>query len=111
MHVQYVILLRWEGLRSYARRTGTIWPLSDSKTAEFNRFAATYQANTTMGTELRQKKGFRHFRFIIGSEGQTVMKTLPHCDLQCFHVAPNHPDDFAKSSIQQHKPLVEIESD
>ena len=85
MHVQYVMLLRWKGLRAYAQRTGTVWPLSESKQTEFDRFAATYNANTTTGLELRAQKGFRHFQFIVGSKGQTVMKLLPHCDLKCFH--------------------------
>ena len=61
------------------------WPLAGSKEAEFGAFAAAYNQNTSTGAELKREKGFERFHMTSGSVGQPVMKTLPHCDLQCFH--------------------------
>jgi hypothetical protein len=33
MHVQYVVLLRWAGLRAFATSRGVAWPLAASKAA------------------------------------------------------------------------------
>ena len=45
MHLQYCILVRWDSLRLYARSSGTIWPLHDTKAAEFKSFATAYNAS------------------------------------------------------------------
>ena len=40
MHLQYVLLIRWEQLRAYATAMEIPWPVHDSKQAEFQAFAA-----------------------------------------------------------------------
>lgn len=40
MHLQYVLLIRWEQLRANATAMGIPWPVHDSKQAEFQQFAA-----------------------------------------------------------------------
>ena len=42
MHVQYVVLLRWEGLRSFAQRHDVPWPLSETKQEEIVLFSASF---------------------------------------------------------------------
>ena len=75
MHVQYVVLLRWEGLRSFAQRHDVPWPLSETKQEEFALFAASFNRSADL-----PQKGFKHF--IQTDHGGTK---LPPCDLQCFH--------------------------
>ena len=45
MHLQYVILVRWDSLRLNATAMHVPWPLHDSKEAEFKLFAAAYNTS------------------------------------------------------------------
>ena len=45
MHLQYVLLVRWDSLRINATATKTEWPLHSTKEAEFEQFAAAYNAS------------------------------------------------------------------
>ena len=45
MHLQYVILVRWESLRLNASAMGKPWPLHDTKAEEFEAFSAAYNAS------------------------------------------------------------------
>ena len=87
MHVQYVVLLRWEGLRSFAQRSKVSWPLSETKQEEFTLFAAAFNRSADL-----PQKGFKHF--IQTDHGGT---RLPPCDLQCFH-----DQVFPKSQVDIH---------
>jgi hypothetical protein len=45
MHLQYVILTRWDSLRLNAKKMKVPWPVHDSKEAEFDSFAAAYNTS------------------------------------------------------------------
>jgi len=45
MHLQYVLLKRWESLRDFAARTQAAWPAAASKQEEFEAFAAAYNGS------------------------------------------------------------------
>ena len=45
MHLQYVILVRWDSLRVNATAMQKPWPLHDTKAEEFAVFAAAYNTS------------------------------------------------------------------
>ena len=45
MHLQYVVLVRWDSLRLNATAMGKPWPLHDTKAEEFAAFAAAYNVS------------------------------------------------------------------
>ena len=45
MHLQYVLLVRWDSLRINATAMGKPWPLHSSKAKEFAAFAAAYNVS------------------------------------------------------------------
>jgi hypothetical protein len=44
MHLQYVLLVRWDSLRLNATEMGKPWPLHGTKAEEFAAFAAAVRA-------------------------------------------------------------------
>ena len=55
MHLQYVLLVRWDSLRLHATAMRKPWPLHDTKAEEFVTFAAAYNASGIMSfTEERK---------------------------------------------------------
>lgn len=50
MHLQYVILVRWESLRLNATTMRRPWPLHDTKAEEFEAFAIAYNVSTYQPT-------------------------------------------------------------
>ena len=74
MHVQYVILLRWDALRALARRTHTPWPLAATAAGEFEAFAASF--NRSYPPARRQIK-----EFTWDARGGIVHSK---CDLACL---------------------------
>jgi hypothetical protein len=55
MHLQYVLLVRWDSLRANATAMRTPWPAQDSREAEFELFARAFNASgITSFTERRK---------------------------------------------------------
>ena len=56
MHLQYVLLVRWDSLRLNATATKTPWPVHDTKAEEFQAFVTAYNASgiQTGFTEVRK---------------------------------------------------------
>ena len=64
MHLQYVLLVRWESLRLNATAMGKPWPLHDSKAEEFESFAAAYNVSGIHSfVEVRDKPDKQGHRF------------------------------------------------
>jgi hypothetical protein len=55
MHLQYVLLVRWDSLRANATATRTLWPAQETKEAEFELFAAAYNASGITGFKEMRK--------------------------------------------------------
>eukprot|EP01051_Picozoa_sp_SAG22_P005699 SAG22_NODE_347_length_11873_cov_15.313997_3_plen_1456_part_00 len=55
MHLQYVLLVRWDSLRANATATRTPWPAHETKEAEFELFAAACNASGILGFKEMRK--------------------------------------------------------
>jgi hypothetical protein len=64
MHLQYVLLVRWDSLRLNATAMEKPWPLHDTKAEEFAAFAAAYSASGIESfTETRKEADGRGHSF------------------------------------------------
>jgi hypothetical protein len=86
MHLQYVLLVRWDSLRLNATAMGKPWPLHDTKAEEFAAFAAAYNVSEiTHFTETRKSPDGHGHRY------SSVPMTLARFHAELFGGGPRPP--------------------